>query len=290
MEKYKICIDAGGDIDKKYLMENSICFVPMDYSVGEEQLVCSGLEPSSNMVRFYEAQKNGEATKTTQVTPYGYENYFRSILEEGYSILYLSLSSGLSNTFQSSLSAAQNLEKDFSDRKVISIDSLSATGGIGVLAHKAVRNLKKGMSLADNAADVKKATFHMKHFFMVDDLMFLKKGGRISATTAIIGSALNIKPVLEINPEGKLDTLTKKHGNKAALNEILNLFEEEYEDKSEDVIYITHGNDQAKADYLKEKILEKHPNAVIYTEMLCPVIGAHTGPGMASVCFKGKER
>ena len=288
MEKYMICMDAGGDIDKNYLKDNSVCFVPMEYNVGDTLKLCSGIEPKSDMTSFYEAQKRGETTKTTQITPFAYENYFRGILKNGFSILYISLSSGLSNTFQSSLLASKELFEEDKEHRIVCIDSLGATGGIGALVHRAVRNLKKGYSLDRNAKDLDTVNKKMRHYFMVDDLMYLKRGGRISGASALIGQAFNIKPVLEIDREGKLVTLAKKHGDKVAMLDILKRFEDYYDDESEDVIYITHGNSQDKADFLKAKILEKHPKATIYTEMLCPVIGSHTGPGMVAVCFIGK--
>lgn len=289
MEKYLICMDAGGNIDKKFLKENSVCFVPMEYNIGDELRICSGIDPDSDMKKFYAAQKEGKVTKTTQVTPFGYENYFKGILKNGYSILYISLSSGLSNTYQSSLLASRNLEEEYPNQKVDCVDSLAATGGIGVLVHRAIRNLKKGMSLKDNANDLRKAASTIHHYFMVEDLMYLKRGGRISASTAIIGQAFNIKPVLEINKEGKLITLAKKHGTKGALLDIFERFEKTYDPKSNDVIYICDADCQDKVDFVKNKILEKYPQAQIYTDMLCPVIGSHTGPGMIAVCYIGSK-
>ncbi|MFA6830341.1 MAG: DegV family protein [Bacilli bacterium] len=290
MDKYVICMDAGGNINKKYLKENSICFVPMEYSIGDKIKCCSGIEPDDDMVEFYKAQKAGLITKTSQVTPFGYENYFRGILNSGFSILYLALSSGLSNTFQSALLASQALKSEIKDHQVIPVDTLSATGGIGILIERAVNNLKKGMSIQENAANLNKAAKCINIYFMVDDLMYLRRGGRISSTTAIIGSALNIKPVMEIDVNGKLVTLAKKHGTKAALLDILNRFEERYIPNKEDVIYICGSDFHEKSDFLKEHVKEKYPNAKIYDEILCPVIGCHTGPGMVSLGCIGKEK
>lgn len=285
---YEVVMDVAGDIDRKIAEENGIRFIPMEYTLGNAMRTCNGPEPDDILTEFYNGQRQGDLTKTSQISPYQYETYLKEYFEAGKSVLYLCLSSGLSSTFQSSCMAKQTLTEDYPNCGFYPVDSLAATGGMGVLAERAVRNRKKGMSVQENYEDLLKATTKIRHWFVVEDLMYLKRGGRISASTAIIGTALNIKPILIINKEGKLDTVAKKRGDKASLKELITQFEAEYDTESGDVIYVANADCPGKAEQLVEQIKELYPNCEVRSTGLTPIIGAHTGPGMAAVCFMGK--
>lgn len=285
---YEIVMDVAGDIDRKIAEENGIRFIPMEYTLGNAMRTCNGPEPDEILTEFYNGQRQGDLTKTSQISPYQYETYLKEYFEAGKSVLYLCLSSGLSSTFQSSCMAKQTLTEDYPNCGFYPVDSLAATGGMGVLAERAIRNRKNGMSVQENYEDLLKATTKIRHWFVVEDLMYLKRGGRISASTAIIGTALNIKPILIINKEGKLDTVAKKRGDKASLKELITQFEAEYDTESGDVIYVANADCPGKAEQLVEQIKELYPNCEVRSTGLTPIIGAHTGPGMAAVCFMGK--
>lgn len=285
---YEIVMDVSGDIDSNIAKENGILFIPMEYSLGSEMRHCDSMESDEVLKEFYDGQRSGDLTKTSQITPYHYEEFFSKIFEEGKSALYLCLSSGLSSTFQSAGIAKQALEDKYPDCAFYPIDSLAATGGMGVLIERAIRNRQNGMSIEDNYKDLLQATKKIRHWFVVEDLMYLKRGGRISASTAIIGTALNIRPILIINPEGKLDTVDKKRGDKASLKALITQFSAEYDESAGDVIYIIHGDSLEKAEALKSQIKELYPASEIRITGLSPIIGAHTGPGMAAICFMGK--
>jgi len=288
--KYLIFADASADIDKNFGEENEIHYIPMEYSLGEEMRTCAGVEPADVMKAFYNGQRNGDLTKTSQISPYMYREYLEPFFKEGYSVLYLCLSSGLSSTYQSALLAKEELKEDYPEQDFYPIDSLAATGGMGVLAERAARNLKAGMSIEDNYNDIVKATANIRHWFMVEDLMYLKRGGRVSATTAVVGSALNIKPILKIDENGKLITIAKKRGSKAAMGELVELFKNTYDDcYKDDVISIVHADAEEAAEELKGRILEVCPGATIRMGYLSPIIGAHTGPGMLAVCHMGSN-
>ncbi len=283
MNDYVICMDASGDIFREVARENGIAFVPMEYSLGEEMRTSEGCEEDSLLKRFYDGQRGGDLTKTSQISPFMYEEYFKKFLEEGKSVLYFCLSSGLSNTYESSMLAARNLKEEYPQGEVLPVDTLAATGGIGLLVERAIENRKKGMGLHENFQSVKELVPHLRHYFMVQDLMYLKRGGRVGAATAIVGSALNIKPMLKIDENGKLVTVDKKRGNKAAMMALFHYFEEHYNPERNHTIYICDADAPELADSLAEKVKETAPDVIVRRTMLSPIIGAHTGPGMLSM-------
>lgn len=288
MREYVICMDASGDIVREAAAENGIEFVPMEYSLGEEMRTSRGCEDDALLKRFYDGQRNGDLTRTSQISPFMYEEYFCRFLEEGKSVLYFCLSSGLSATFESAMLAAGNLKEKYPDLDVVPVDTLAATGGIGILAEEAVKNRKDGMGLRENYEAVKAIIPNLRHFFMVQDLMYLKRGGRVGAATAIVGSALNIKPLLIIDENGKLVTVDKKRGNKSAMLSLFAYFKENYNPTLCRTVYICDADTPELAENLAEKVKQEAPDAVVRRTMLSPIIGAHTGPGMLSMILVGK--
>ncbi|MDD6226993.1 MAG: DegV family protein [Bacilli bacterium] len=284
---YLIVMDASADIDSKVFLEEDIRFIPMQYSLNEEMRESKGIESEELLKSFYDSQRSGELTKTTQITPYQYINFFSKLLNEGYSILYLSLSSGLSSTYQSAMLAASELNDEHKDEKVYVVDSLGATGGIGVLLELACKYRKEGKSIEENCALLNNAKLKLHHFFMVQDLMYLRRGGRVSGATAVVGTVLGIRPILKIDENGKLVNFAKRRGNKLALEELAKLFNENYE-LNDSPIYIVDGDAKELGDFLASEIKKIAPNAVVKRNMLSPIIGAHTGPGLVAVCFIGK--
>jgi len=285
---YVICMDASGDILKEIAVENGIEFVPMEYSLGDEMRVSHGCEEDGLLKKFYDGQRNGDLTKTSQISPFMYEKYFRKFLETGKSVLYFCLSSGLSSTYDSSRLAAQNLKEEFPNLEVLPVDTLAATGGMGLLTEKAIENRKSGMDIRENFGAVQALVPKIRHYFMVQDLMYLKRGGRVSTATALVGSALNIKPMLKIDENGKLVTTDKKRGDKAAMAALFSFFKENYNEELSNIIYICDADTPELAGLLEEKVKEEAPKAVVRRTMLSPIIGAHTGPGMVAVILLGK--
>ena len=288
MEKYAICMDVSGDIDPTFAKENNVHFLSMNYTISDKYRTCEGMESEDILKTFYNGQRNGDLTKTTQITPFQYEEFFTQFLKQGLSVIYICLSSGLSNTFQSSELAAQELKEKYPDLDVFCIDSLAATGGMGCLTSALIRNRDNGMSAKENADNIKELVKHLHHYFMVEDLMYLKRGGRISVATAIIGSFLNFKPILEIDKNGKLVTIDKKRGRKQGLLCLLEKFENAFSEEYTKDIYICHADCITSAEFLKGEILAKHPNVNVVITMLSPIIGAHTGPDMVSILYIGK--
>ena len=287
MENYRIFLDLAADIDIEFAKENNIGFIPMNYSIDDKEYISKEFLTDEEMTNFYNMMKNGSITKTSQITPFQYVDYLEEYAKNGINILYFTLSSGLSNTFNSALVAKEELFDKYPDFKFEVVDSLAATGGIGVLASIASKNLKDGMSIEDNASYMREATKKIKHWFYVDDLSYLKRGGRVSASTAFVANTLNIKPILKIDEEGKLETIAKKIGTKKSQSYLLEKFFETY-DNNYKTVYINHAACIDSALYIKEKIEEFDNTINVVIRSLCPIIGSHTGPNMLAICHMGK--
>ncbi len=287
---YTIVMDVAGDITEQVAKENDIRFIPMEYTVGDATRICNGPEKQEVLAEFYNGQRKGDLTRTSQISPYQYEEFFREIMEKGKSVLYLCLSGGLSSTYHSACVAKQALSEEYPRCAFYPIDTLAATGGMGILAERAIKNRKKGLSVEENYHDLLAAVQKLECWFMVDDLGYLKRGGRISASTAIVGTALNVKPILNINREGKLETIAKKRGNNVAINELVNRFTTLFDKDADDVVYILHADCMEKANQLYEQVKDRLSGREVRICGLSPIIGAHTGPGMAAICFMGRGK
>ena len=288
-QSYVIFSDISADIPAGYAKENDIRFISMRYSLGDEDRVCEEIETEEVLKRFYNGQRNGDMTRTSQISPQVYMDVFTPVLREGKDILYLALSSGLSSTYQSSCLAAGQLKEQFPEREIVCVDSLAATGGMGLLLEAAVQNRKCGIAPAENGMWLEDNRLKVCHWFMVEDLMYLKRGGRVSAATAVVGSALNIRPVLKIEEDGTLKNFAKARGTKRALNSLVDYYEAAGDKKPGERIYILHADSQENAEYLEEKVKQINPQCSVTKMMLSPIIGAHTGPGMCAVVHFGRR-
>ena len=288
MSKYVIMMDVSGDIVDESIKKWDLKFIPMQYSLGEEMRTSTGPEDTAVLKAFYDGQRGGDLTKTSQITPFQYEEYFEPYLKEGFSILYLALSSGLSSTFSAACLASETLKEKYPELDVIPVDSKAATGGMGILIEQALKNREQGVSLEENAKALKAYVTKIKHWFLVQDLNYLKRGGRVSSTTAFVGSMLNIKPILKIDENGKLTTIAKKRGNKMAVQALFELFKEHYDEQITDTIYLCDADCKELSTILAEELHQTFPNLEIKQTTLCPIIGAHTGPGMLAICHLGK--
>ncbi|MCR5349605.1 MAG: DegV family protein [Acholeplasmatales bacterium] len=287
MNNYKIFVDLACDLDKDFAINNNIGYIPMKYMIDDVEFLSDKILSEEESKHFYDEMKNNKVTKTSQITPFVYEEFFEEYAQRGESILYFTLSSGLSNTYNSALVAKNTLCEKHKDFKFEIVDSLGATGGIGVLVHKAVENKKNGMSLEENANSMRETTKNLKHWFYVEDLKYLKRGGRISSSKAFIANALNIKPVMKVNSEGKLEAFGKKIGIKRCQHALVDNFIESF-DSNNKVVYICHGDDLNSALNVKKLLLEFNDTLEIYITSICPIIGSHAGPGTIALCHIGK--
>ena len=287
---YELYIDASVDIEQRYLEENDIHIIPMEYTVDDQVYVMDRPQTEEELHVFYGKMRKGSLTGTSQITPYTYEKYFREAAEAGRSLLYICLSSGLSSTYASSLTAAAAVKEDYPEVQIECVDSLGATGGMGLLLLLAIRNREAGMSLMDNAAFLRAHALDMGFWFMVEDLVYLKRGGRISAAAALAGNVLNLKPILQINREGKLVNISKQRGVPRALKYMVDCYEKAHDDTLGSDVVIAHADCRERAEKLADEVRRINPDARIQICPMGPVIGAHTGPGVLALFFLGKQR
>lgn len=291
MKKYIISMDVAGDVSKDAAHDFELKFIPMEYSFKDDMRVCECIEDAEVLKEFYDGQRGGALTKTTQINPYMYVDYFDECMKSGFSVLYLALSSGLSTTYQSACEAKRLLKQKYPDVDLYVVDTLSATGGMGILCERAFRNREGGMSIEENFNDLMSVRKNVNAWFMVQDLMYLKRGGRVGAGTAVIGTMLNIRPILRIDNNGKLITTDKKKGNTSAVSELCKMFGALYLKKFDgDAIYIIDADAPELGDKLEQFVKIAKPDVTVRRSTLSPIIGAHTGPGMAAICFMGKEQ
>ena len=287
---YHILMDVSGDLAPERLNSSELLLIPMEYSLGGAMRTCASMETRETLKRFYDGQRNGDLTHTSQISPAQYQAFVEPYLKNGESILYLALSSGLSATVESARIMQKHLKKKYPDVDFVPVDTLAATGGMGVLAERALRSRESGMDIFENARDLTSAASRIQHIFVVQDLMYLSRGGRIGSAAARIGTALNIKPILIIAPDGTLKIIDKKRGPKSAVRALLDHFEAHHDPDADDVVYIIDADAEDLSAALEEGVRSLCPDAVIRHAGLSPIIGAHTGPGMAAICYMGREK
>ena len=248
------------------------------------------LEGEMTPVELYNHQRNGKMPRPSAVNPDGWAAAIRPALEDGRDVLVIAFSSALSATCQNAVIAAGELREEFPRRKIIVIDSLCAAVGLGLLVHTAAGLRDRGMTLEEVAAWVEDHKLNVCHWVTVEDLMHLKRGGRVSAATAVVGTMLNIKPIIRVDNEGKLENCAKCRGRKAALNHLLDRMAESFDPELCDTVFVGHGDCAADAEYLAKSVQERFGVKKVYINYIGAVVGAHTGPGVATVFFFGKNR
>jgi DegV family protein with EDD domain len=294
MTDYVIFTDAGADIPAELCARYEIHGIPMSYLLAGESGTFRPEAPDRSALcgAFYDALRRQAEVSTSQINPFAFEEIFAPVLSAGQDILYCCFSSGLSATWQSAQTAAAQLREQFPERTVRCVDSLSAAGGQGILVLQAAINREKGLSLEENARWLETHTQHLCHWFTVDDLDFLKRGGRISPTAAFLGGKLQIKPMLIIEADGKLKVAEKARGRKAAVSRLIQLYQQTLDFSGvEPVVFVGHAGAPEDGAALAEQIQAVSPAGVqvVLTE-LSPIIGAHTGPNMLYVAHFGKTR
>ena len=214
MNEYVIFTDATIDLPRDLVEQTKLEVIPMEFDLDEKSYKFGGTGSELDTASFYQALRKGSVARTSQITPTTFIDYFKPVLEEGKDILYLAFSSGLSGTYDSSRIAIAELQEEYPDRKIISVDTLCAASGEGLLVYMAGRMRLEGKSIDEVAAYVEEKKMNVCHLISVDDLNHLKRGGRISATSATLGMALNIKPMLKVDENGKLVVTDKVRGKK----------------------------------------------------------------------------
>ena len=290
MMRYQIFTDATADMNENMLAAfPALHTIPMHVNLGGQEYLYG---PGGNLdiKEFYTRQRGGEFASTSQITPYAYQTFFEPVLQEGADILYLCFSSGLSDTIEAARSCAALLEEEYPQRRIVIVDTLAGAVGEGLFVYDAMKQYEDGMELDELAAWAEERKLHVCHWFTVDTFEHLLHGGRVSQTSATLGSLLNIKPLLHVDDNGKLEVMGKPRGRKQAAKKQREKLNEGWEPDLGKFVLIGHGDCQDAADALKADILKEHPDAQVDTAYIGPVIGAHTGPDMLALIYWGNNR
>lgn len=287
MNDYVILTDSScdlpDDIVKKYQLE----ILQLDFIVEGEG---SFHNDQADIEKVYSKLRNGANIKTSAANISQASETIEALFNQKKDILYLGFSSGLSSTYQTVYMAGQELMEEYPERKMISVDTLAASMGQGLLVYKACQAKDAGKSLEENAQYIEDIKLKLCHWFTVDDLFFLKRGGRISGVTATVGTMLSIKPILHVDDEGHLINVSKVRGRKAAITELVNRMEKLAVHPENQDIFISHGDCIEDAEKLASIIKERFGNDRITISYVGPVIGAHSGPGTLALFFLGEHR
>ena len=285
----KIITDSACDLSREYIDNNNIGLLSLVLNLNWE-VIKDDLGKTLGYKDFYRQMREGATPTTSQVNAHEFEEEFIKHVKNGDSIICITISSALSGTFNSANIAKNNILEEYPDANILLVDSLSVTNGQGLLVIKACEMRDRGLSAEEIVTWLEENKTKVIHSFVVDSLNHLKRGGRISATTAAIGGLLNIKPALYIDNDGKVMQGEKIKGKKKVLKFLANEVKEKAINSEDETLYICHGDCLEDAETLKSMILEgvKFKNIVI--NYVGNVIGAHAGPGVLAVLFLGKNR
>ena len=287
MSHYQIITDSGCDLPAGLLETMNVKKVPLNVlfrGLSRVDSVDEGIK------EFYDGLRAGDIATTSAVNPQGWKEVMEPVLAAGSDVLVLTFSSGLSTTCQSAVIAARELAEQYPERKAYVVDTLCASLGQGLLLHYACRKRDEGMSLEALRDWVEENKLHLCHWFTVDDLMFLKRGGRVSAATAVVGTMLQIKPVLHVDNEGHLINVAKARGRKASIDALAKKAAELGEGFDNETMFISHGDCVADAEYLAKVLKERLGVKHVHINHVGAVIGSHAGPGVLALFFLGKHR
>ena len=283
---FKLITDACCDLTDEMVAQLDLTVAQLSVEMDGRAFTNAEMTPKA----LYDHMRAGKMPKTAAANPDGWAECIRPHLEQGRDVLVLVFSSGLSATYQSAVIAAEELRDEFPQRKLIVVDTLSAAIGQGLLVYTAARLQAEGKTIEEVAAWVEAHKKQVCHWVTVEDLMHLKRGGRVSAATAVVGTMLSIKPIIRVDDEGKLDSCAKSRGRKAAINHLLTRMEESFDPALSDTVFIGHGDCEAEAQAMAETIKTRFGVKQVFINYVGAVIGAHTGPGVLVVAFFGKNR
>ena len=283
---FRIITDSGCDFTDQQYKDLGVAYAPLSVLFKGE--VLDNLNDPADLKNFYEGMRGGEMPTTSAVNPDGWVRIMKPILDAGEDVLCLAFDSGISTTYQSAVIAAKEMMEYYPDRTIVVVDTLCATLSQGLLLMKACQKREAGMSLLDLAQWVEDNKMSYAHWLTVDDLNHLKRGGRVSATTAFFGGMLGIKPIIHVDDEGHLITMAKVRGRKASMDYLAKQLGETCTDL--DTVAIAHGDCLEDAKALEKILKEQYGVKNVLIGYVGGVIGAHTGPGVLVLCFEASKR
>ena len=287
MDNYRIFTDSACDVDPALLEKLEVDYLSLTFKFDNDNVEYQNYEMST--FEFYKRMRDGGVAKTSAVSSGAFYIEFKKALDKHMDVLYLGFSSGISNTYNSARIAAEELEAEYPQRKIIAVDTLCASAGMALLIKYAVDMKRSGAEIEAVVAYVNEMKSKICHWFTVDDLVYLKRGGRISSAAAFFGNVLGIKPVLHMDEDGKLVNMFKVRGRRASAFALADKYGELALD-TRSIAYISCADCYSDAELLKEILEQRYGATVELITNVGPVIGAHSGPGTLALFFIGKER
>ena len=287
MSDFVLFTDSGCDLSPAVLQEWGVGYRTLSFQFDGDDTIYYNNEMTAD--DFYARMKSGGVAKTSAVNAESFMQGFEEVLQEGKDLLYLGFSSGLSATYQAGRVAAAELAEKYPERRILTVDTLSASVGQGLLVKMAVDMKAKGATMDEIVARVEDVKKSVCHWVTVEDLVYLKRGGRISPALAFVGNALGLKPMICVDNAGKLESVAKIRGRKKALAALVEKFGEA-KDTANGPLFIGHADCEADAREVARGIEMKYGVVADYVGNIGPVIGAHAGPGTIVICFIGNGR
>ena len=288
MNNYVILTDSACDIKPELLMEWGVHHESLTFRFNDSETEYA--DGSVDIKEFYDKMRAGSVAKTAAVNVEIFSALFEKYLKDGMDVLYLGFSSGLSTTYNSARIAAEQLREKYPERKILTVDTLAASAGFGLLLYLTVEKKNAGATIEEAAAFAEETKLHICHWFTVDDLVYLKRGGRVSATTAFVGNALGIKPVMHVDNEGHLINVTKVRGRKTAIAALADKYGELAVDRENGRVFISHGDCLKDVQELENLLKTRYNATVDVITNVGAVIGSHSGPGTIALFFVGNVR
>ena len=290
MSDYVIMTDSSCDLPAKLAEEMELSVLPLSVFIEDKQYTNYLDEREISFAEIYKKLRTKCPAKTSAVNMEAFLEPMEAIARTGKDLIYIGFSSGLSGTYNAGAAAAQEIAEKYPERKILAVDSLSASMGQGLLVYLAWQKKREGMDIESLKQWVIDNRLHLCHRFTIDDLMFLKRGGRVSGATAVVGSMLSIKPLMHVDDEGHLIKVGTARGRKASIRALADDAERLGVDLENQVIFISHGDCLDEAEYLAGIMRERFHVKDVVISYVGPVIGAHSGPGTMALFFVGKER
>ena len=290
MSEFVILTDSSADLGADMVAELDIQVLPLSFTMEGTTYYNYPDNREIDPAVFYDRLRKGGVATTSAINVAQYTEALEPLLQAGQDVLVLAFSSGLSATYNSSTIAVAELQEKYPDRKLYTVDTLCASLGQGLLVYLAAKEREKGKSIEEVRDWVEAHKLNLCHQFTVDDLHFLKRGGRISATTAVLGSMLQIKPVLHVDDEGHLINIGKARGRHASLKALVDKMEITAIDPKDQIVFISHGDCLADAEMVAQMVKDRMGVQQVYINYVGPVIGAHSGPGTLALFYVGTER
>lgn len=285
---FVIMTDTSANLPTPDAQRYGIGVIPLSYCLDGQDCTCLDTQAFDSKA-YYEAMKSGAKITTSQINPQKYEEYMEPVLRQGQDILFVGMSSGISGSFASAGIAREQLLSEFPERRICLVDSLAASLGEGGLVYMAIECRERGMELEETAKLLNEERERVCQIFTVDDLMHLRRGGRLSNASAIIGTLLNVKPLLKGNEHGQIVTCGKVRGRKSVIEHIAKRYEQLVKDPQSQTVYISHADCEEDARKLAELISRTHTPRKILTVVHEPVTGSYLGPGALALYFMGEK-